>query len=123
MNTKHQPNRKNQEKLPIPIHLETSGVDRLSGAPNWITLSPKRHAPPRQELIQACQELKVVIHDQEDLIFAEEIANKAKSKNKPLLFLQPGWNNAQGQQLAYEYVLGHSEWSLSMQTHKWLDVL
>ncbi len=116
-------NSNNQEKLPIPIHLETSGVDPLSGNPNWITLSPKRHAPPRQELILACQELKVVIHEKEDLIFAEEIANKAKRNNKPLLFLQPGWNNAQGQKLAYEYVLSHSEWSLSMQTHKWLDVL
>ena len=35
----------------LPIHLETSGVDPLSGDPNWITLAPKRHAPPLPELI------------------------------------------------------------------------
>ena len=112
-----------QGKLAIPIHLETSGVDPISGNPNWITLSPKRHAPPRDELIQACQELKVVINEKEDLIFAEKMANKTQSKNKPLLFIQPGWNNEKGQKLAYQYVLSHSEWRLSMQTHKWLGVL
>ena len=28
-----------------PLRLETIGVDRLSGATDWITLSPKRHRP------------------------------------------------------------------------------
>ena len=32
--------------LPLPLHLETSGVDPLSGQFDWITLSPKRHRPP-----------------------------------------------------------------------------
>ena len=36
----------------LPLHLETSGVDPLSGRFDWITLSPKRHRPPRQELLQ-----------------------------------------------------------------------
>ena len=43
--------------------------------------------------------------------------------NKPLFFLQPGWNNEKGGKLAYDYVRTHSEWRLSIQTHKWLDVL
>ena len=29
----------------LPLHLETSGVDPLSGRFDWITLSPKRHRP------------------------------------------------------------------------------
>ncbi len=111
-----------KDKVPIPIHLETSGVDSLSGNPNWITLSPKRHAPPRLELIKACQELKVVVHEKEDLIFAENMARKTRRFKKPLLFLQPGWNNEKGQKLAFEYVKSHPKWRLSMQTHKWLKV-
>ena len=114
------PTNTNQEA--IPIHLETSGVDPISGHPNWITLSPKRHAPPRIEVIKACQELKVVIHEKDDLIFAENIAKKTRKFQKPLLFLQPGWKHKEGQTLAFEYVKNNPEWRLSMQTHKWLKV-
>ena len=56
-----------RNKGSIPIHIETSGVNPISGDPNWITLSPKRHAPPRVELLANCQELKVIIHKAIDL--------------------------------------------------------
>ncbi len=122
----------------IPIHLETSGVDNLSGNPNWITLSPKPHAPPRIELLGLCQELKVVINQKDDLLFAEEMATTAinarqhllreerkdkRAYSKPLLFLQPGWKNETGKNLSYLYVKRNPQWRLSMQTHKWLGVL
>ena len=113
----------NNKKQAIPIHLETSGVDPISGDPDWITLSPKRHSPPRIEAVKACQELKVVIHEMNDLLFAENIAQKTRKSKKPLLFLQPGWNNEKGQNLAYDYVRKNPQWRLSMQTHKWLKVL
>ena len=114
---------KEKGKIAIPIHLETSGVDPISGNPNWITLSPKRHAPPRIELVKACQELKVVIHEKEDLTFAENIAKKTRKFKKPFLYLQPSWNNEEGQELAFEYVKSNPIWRLSIQTHKWLKVL
>jgi len=109
----------------MPIHLETSGVDPLSGDPDWITLSPKKHAPPKLELINACNELKIVIHQEEDLMFAENMAKRVKknTSEQTLLFLQPGWNNKVGGELALEYVKKHPEWRLSLQTHKWLGVL
>ncbi len=112
-----------QGQSTMPIHLETSGVDSISGDPDWITLSPKRHALPRIDVIKACHELKVVIHEKEDIIFAENIAAKTRKFKKPMLFLQPGWNNEEGQKLAFEYVRSHPQWKLSMQTHKWLNVL
>ena len=46
----------------LPLHLETSGVHRLSGHFDWITLSPKPHHPPSGELLARCHELKVVVH-------------------------------------------------------------
>ena len=115
----------NLEKKSIPIHLETSGVDRLSGNPDWITLSPKRHSPPRLDNLLSCQELKVVIQNAEDLLFAKNMADLIKNngKIKPQLFLQAGWENEEGHTLAIKYVKNNPEWRLSMQTHKWLGVL
>ena len=115
----------NIEKKSIPIHLETSGVDALSGNPDWITLSPKRHSPPRLDNLLSCQELKVVIQNAEDLLFAKKMADLIKNngKIKHQLFLQAGWENEEGQTLAIKYVKNNPDWRLSVQTHKWLGVL
>ena len=48
---------------------------------------------------------------------------KNNGKIKPLLFLQAGGENEEGQPLAIKFVKNHPEWRLSMQTHKWLGVL
>ena len=108
----------------IPIHLETSGVDSLSGNPDWITLSPKRHAPPIIEVLEHCDELKIVIHEEDDIDFAEQMATLVKgcSQKNPFLFLQSGWNSKEGQKLVFEYVKRNPKWTLSMQTHKWLEI-
>jgi len=115
----------NIKQTSIPIHLETSGVDMLSGNPDWITLSPKRHSPPRLDSLLSCQELKVVIQNTEDLHFAKAMADliKDNGKIKPQLFLQAGWDNEEGQELAIKFVKNNPDWRLSMQTHKWLGVL
>ena len=102
-----------------PMHLETSGVDRLSGAPDWITLSPKRHRPPTAEVVQACHELKVVVHEPADLLFAEVVAAQAPQAH---WLLQPGWDCEEGLQLAVGKVRQDQRWRLSMQSHKWLGV-
>ncbi len=102
-----------------PVHLETSGVDRLSGTPDWITLSPKRHKPPRPDVVQACHELKFVVHEPADLLFAEVVATQAPQAN---WLLQPGWDCEEGLQLAVSKVQQDQRWRLSMQSHKWLGV-
>ena len=111
----------------LPLHLETSGVDPLSGRFDWITLSPKPHAPPCQELLAACHELKVVVHDATDLHFAEAMARSAISGRPggspaPVLLLQPGWQSEQGQALALRHVQADPRWRLSLQSHKLLGV-
>ena len=102
-----------------PVHLETSGVDQLSGTPDWITLSPKRHKPPRPDVVQACHELKVVVHEPADLLFAEVVATQAPLAN---WLLQPGWDCEEGLELAVGKVRQDQRWRLSMQSHKWLGV-
>ena len=117
--------------LPIPLHLETSGVDPLSGRFDWITLSPKRHRLPTTELLGACQELKVVVEQAEDLEFAEVMAEAALAHaapriaaggTPPHLLLQPAWGNSPGEALAVAFVQSHPAWRLSLQSHKWLGV-
>lgn len=111
------------EAAGLPLHLETSGVDPLSGRFDWITLSPKRHRPPRPELLAACHELKPVIHGPEDLAFAEAMAGAANAAgNRPALLLQPGWESDRGRELAIAHVRRHPHWRLSLQCHKWLGV-
>ena len=107
----------------LPLHLETSGVDALSGRFAWITLSPKRHRPPTTELLAACQELKVVVHEATDLAFATAMAAAAAAAgNQPALLLQPGWDSPAGQALAIDYVRRNPQWRLSLQSHKWLGL-
>ena len=122
----------------LPLHLETSGVDRLSGRFAWITLSPKRHRPPRPDLLAACDELKVVVHEPTDLRFAEAMAAQAREaraeagstgragaadvSDPPHLLLQPGWESDAGLDLAVAFVQRHPGWRLSLQSHKWLGL-
>ena len=107
-----------------PLHLETSGVHTLSGRFDWITLSPKRHAPPRPKLLARCQELKVVVAEEADLAFAEAMAAAASEGNQqgPHLLLQPAWNNTRGLALAIAHVQRHPAWRLSLQSHKLLGL-
>ena len=110
----------------LPLHLETSGVDPLSGSFSWITLSPKRHRPPTAALLAACQELKVVVHEASDLAFAEAMAAEARSARRPSpgpeLLLQPGWDSPGGLALAIDYVRRQPQWRLSLQSHKLLGL-
>ena len=111
----------------LPLHLETSGVDPLSGRFDWITLSPKPHAPPRAAALAACHELKVVVHTTADLDFAETMAaaarrQRAPGEPQPVLLLQPGWESSDGQSLALAHVRANPAWRLSLQSHKLLGV-
>ena len=114
-------------KIGVPLHLETSGVGKLTGSFDWITLSPKPHRPPEPEVLSACDELKVVVHEASDLAFAEAMAAASTQERRgdqaaPQLLLQPGWQSAEGQQLAVDFVRSHPHWRLSLQSHKWLGV-
>jgi len=108
------------DHVDLPIHLETSGVDPLSGRFDWITVSPKRHHPPLPGLLQACHELKVVVHGPEDICFAA--AMEAQCREVTQRLLQPGWESRTGEQLAVQHVREHAQWRLSLQSHKWLGI-
>ncbi|MBK16715.1 MAG: 7-carboxy-7-deazaguanine synthase QueE [Prochlorococcus sp. SP3034] len=124
---------KNKNKLdkenPIKIHIETSGVNEISGSYDWITLSPKRHKPPKEYFLSQSNEIKIIINDKKDIEFANEIMKKVISIekrsnifNKKNFFVQPAWENKKGFALAIEFAKMNPNWSLSLQTHKYLRI-
>jgi len=104
----------------LAIHLETSGAYQLTGVFDWITLSPKTFKPPLPEIYAQAHELKVVIANVNDLDWAEDQAKLVRA-NIPT-FLQPEWSNPASKQLVIDYIYRHSQWRLSLQTHKLLSI-
>ncbi|MEM6451422.1 MAG: 7-carboxy-7-deazaguanine synthase QueE [Cyanobacteria bacterium P01_D01_bin.105] len=104
----------------LRVHVETSGSYPLSGEFDWISLSPKRYKPPLETIYGKVNELKVVVGDPLDIIWAETTAQKISSEVVKLL--QPRWNSEEGEQMVFKYVLSHPEWRLGLQTHKFLGV-
>jgi len=74
----------------MQVFVETSGAYRLTGDWDWICLSPKKTAQPKESYYDAAHELKVIIYNQNDFKWAEEHA--AKMHVGCQLFLQPEWS-------------------------------
>lgn len=105
----------------MQTNIETSGAYELSGDFDWICLSPKKAKLPTQSVYDAANELKVIIYNKHDFIFAEEQA--AKVNDNALLLLQTEWGKRQEMMpLIIEYVKKNPQWKISLQTHKFLDI-
>ena len=105
----------------LKVHIETSGAYELSGSWEWICLSPKKNKLPTQTVYDKAHELKVIIYNKHDFIFAEEQAEKV-NKNT-ILFLQPEWSKKEEiTPLIVDYVMNNPKWRVSLQTHKYLNI-
>ncbi|MEX0780621.1 MAG: 7-carboxy-7-deazaguanine synthase QueE [Balneolales bacterium] len=102
------------------VHIETSGSSPLSGALDWITLSPKRFKKPLEEVFPYVDELKVVVLTNKDIEWAEE--NAKKCPDNTTLLLQPEWDTPESVGLIVDYVKKNPKWAISLQTHKFLGV-
>lgn len=103
------------------VHIETSGAYPLSGTWDWICLSPKKNKLPTETVYENAHELKVIIHNKHDFIFAEEQAEKVNAN--AILFLQPEWSkNDEMTPLIVDYVMENPKWRVSLQTHKYLNI-
>ncbi|MHC5200605.1 7-carboxy-7-deazaguanine synthase QueE [Myroides sp. LJL119] len=109
------------KKVGMQTNIETSGAYELSGDFDWICLSPKKAKLPTQSVYDAANELKVIIYNKHDFVFAEQQASKV-NKNA-LLLLQVEWSKRdQMGPLVVEYVKNNPKWRISVQTHKYLDI-
>ena len=105
----------------IKTHIETSGAYSFSGKWDWFCLSPKKTKLPLKENYREADELKMIIHNQSDFIFAEEEA--AKVGKKCQLFLQPEWSKKEKMtEQIVDYVMKNPKWKISLQTHKYLNI-
>ena len=105
----------------LNVHIETSGAYDVTGMWDWFCLSPKKNKLPVESAYAIASELKVIIHNKHDFIFAEEQAEK--TNKKAILFLQPEWSKKEEMTpLIVEYVMNHPKWRVSLQTHKYLNI-
>ena len=102
-------------------HIETSGAHPLSGPFDWICLSPKKIKRPVGDVLQKANELKMVIYNNNDFLFAEEMA--AQVSPDCLLYLQPEWSKRNKViPKIVDYVMAHPQWKASLQMHKYLEI-
>jgi organic radical activating enzyme len=102
-------------------HLETSGAHPLTGEWDWICLSPKKFKQALPEIYTKANELKCIIYNKSDFQFAQAEAEKVASGC--LLLLQPEWEvRDEKMPLITEFVLTHTSWKITLQTHKYLGV-
>ena len=103
------------------IHIETSGAHHLTGNFDWVTLSPKKLALPKDDVIEKANELKCIIYNHDDFNFAEKYA--ALVSENCALFLQPEWSKKEIMtQHIIEYIKENPRWQFSIQSHKYLDI-
>lgn len=105
----------------IDTYLETSGAYPLSGTWDWICLSPKKTMKPLSEVYSRANELKVIVHNQNDFLWAEEQASKVPASC--YLFLQPEWSKSEElMPKLVDYVKQHPRWMLRLQSHKYMHI-
>ncbi len=103
------------------LAIETSGAYPITGAWDWICVSPKKFKAPLPEVLAEAHELKVVVYNKSDFAWAEE--HRALVNKNCKLFLQPEWSKEKEMsQLIVDYVKEHPEWNISLQIHKYLDL-
>ncbi|MET1260241.1 7-carboxy-7-deazaguanine synthase QueE [Flagellimonas sp. DF-77] len=105
----------------LQTHIETSGAYALTGTWDWICLSPKKNKLPVGDIYQKAHELKVIVYNKHDLIFAEEQA--AQVGEDCICYLQPEWSVREKViPMIVDYVMQHPNWKVSLQTHKYLNI-
>ena len=109
------------QKRGIQTFIETSGAYPLSGSWDWICLSPKKTMLPKEPIYKKAHELKIIVFNKHDFIWAEEQA--AKVGKDCFLYLQPEWSKRNEiTPLIVEYVKQNPRWMISLQTHKYIDI-
>jgi 7-carboxy-7-deazaguanine synthase len=102
-------------------NIETSGSSPLTGTWDWICLSPKKFKPPLPAILQKANELKIIVFNKSDFLWAEKYASGVSANCK--LYLQPEWSRSeQVTPQIVDYIKSHPQWQFSLQMHKYIHV-
>ena len=105
----------------IQTNIETSAAHPMSGAWDWVCVSPKKFKAPLPESIIHADELKVVIFNKSDFDWAAKNAAMVKANCK--LYLQPEWDKSKEMlPLIIDFVKENPQWKISLQTHKFMGI-
>lgn len=75
----------------MPVHLETSGAFALRGHFDWITLSPKRWAPPLPMNVSRAHEFKIIVDQPGSITEYMGMLQQRGYNNQPV-WLHPEWS-------------------------------
>lgn len=105
----------------LRTHIETSGAYPITGAWDWICLSPKKFKAPHGSTLTRAHELKIIVYNKSDFAWAEEFASMMSAACH--LFLQPEWSRQNEMlPLIIEYVKDNPRWRISLQVHKFMNI-
>lgn len=105
----------------IDTYIETSGTYEVKGSFDWICFSPKKFKQPVESIYTIAHELKVIVYHKSDLAWALEHASKTNPECK--LYLQPEWSKKDEMlPIMIDFIKENTNWALSLQTHKYIDI-
>jgi organic radical activating enzyme len=109
------------KKEGFSTNIETSGSSPLTGTWDWICLSPKKFKPPLHGILKKANELKIIVFNKSDFLWAEKYAAEVSDSCK--LYLQPEWSKSEIiTPLIIDYIKQNPKWQLSLQIHKYINV-
>jgi len=105
----------------IQVALETSGAYPIKGNFDWICVSPKKFKLPSEENLKKAHELKVIVYNNDDLLWCETM--RAATRIDCKLYLQPEWERREKVlPLIVDYVKKNLAWNISLQSHKYINI-
>ncbi len=105
----------------IETFLETSGSEVITGFWDWICISPKRNVPPLAQQLFMADEIKIIVFDNDDFLWAESFYSNVKKNCK--LYLQPEWSRFKEiTPMIVDFVKKNPRWEISLQSHKFMKI-
>jgi len=105
----------------LRTHIETSGAHPLTGSWDWVTLSPKKFKPCREDVYPLADELKAVVYHRSDMDWAAGHADKVREDCA--LYLQPEWDKRDEATFwILSWIATRPGWRISLQTHKYIGI-
>ena len=103
------------------IHLETSGAYPYSGDFDWICLSPKKMQAPLESIKRIAKELKVIVNNKHDLVWANKQREGLLKDCK--LYLQSEWSKREKViPMIIDFIKENKDWTISLQAHKYMNI-
>jgi 7-carboxy-7-deazaguanine synthase len=105
----------------LKVHLETSGAYPYSGDFDWVCMSPKKMQAPLQAIKPITSELKVIVNNKHDFIWAEQ--QREGLPNDCKLYLQAEWSKREKIiPMIIDFVKENKDWTISLQSHKYMNI-